>query len=194
MQQAIKIAPRDNVAVALSDLDEGSILTLDGVMVTLRQPIGRGHKFALRPIAVNEHIIKYGLPIGHATQTIDVGEHVHAQNARTNLSDLDEYQYQPDFLTLPPQAADRDVQIYRRANGEVGIRNELWILPTQAASMASRVRSCNAFCVKPMTPRISTACISSVIRSAVRSWGRIMRIPAPCCKIWCVTLTLARCW
>ena len=174
MQQAIKIAPRDNVAVALSDLDEGSILTLDGVMVTLRQPIGRGHKFALRPIAVNEHIIKYGLPIGHATQTIDVGEHVHAQNARTNLSDLDEYQYQPDFLTLPPQAADRDVQIYRRANGEVG--------------------SCNAFCVKPMTPRISTACISSVIRSAVRSWGRIMRIPAPCCKIWCVTLTLARCW
>ncbi|MGD8107754.1 UxaA family hydrolase [Pantoea sp. FN0302] len=130
MQQAIKIAPRDNVAVALSDLDEGSVLTLEQVTVTLRQPVARGHKFALRSIAVDEHIIKYGLPIGHATQPIAAGEHVHAQNARTNLSDLDEYQYQPDFITLPPQAADRDVQVYRRANGEVGIRNELWILPT----------------------------------------------------------------
>lgn len=130
MQQAIKIAPRDNVAVALSDLDEGSVLTLDEVTVTLRQPVVRGHKFALRPIAVDEHIIKYGLPIGHATQPIAAGEHVHAQNARTNLSDLDEYQYQPDFVTLPPQAVDREVQVYRRANGEVGIRNELWILPT----------------------------------------------------------------
>ncbi|YCI29783.1 altronate dehydratase family protein [Erwinia sp. PK3-005] len=130
MQQAIKIAPRDNVAVALSDLDEGSVLTLDEVTVTLRQPVTRGHKFALRPIAVDEHVIKYGLPIGHATQPIAAGEHVHAQNARTNLSDLDEYHYQPDFITLPPQAADREVQVYRRANGEVGIRNELWILPT----------------------------------------------------------------
>lgn len=130
MQQAIKIAPRDNVAVALSDLDEGSVLTLDEVTVTLRQPVARGHKFALRPIAVDEHVIKYGLPIGHATQPIAAGEHVHAQNARTNLSDLDEYHYQPDFITLPPQAADREVQVYRRANGEVGIRNELWILPT----------------------------------------------------------------
>ena len=130
MQQAIKIAPRDNVAVALSDLDEGSVLTLDEVTVMLRQPVARGHKFALRPIAVDEHVIKYGLPIGHATQPIAAGEHVHAQNARTNLSDLDEYHYQPDFITLPPQAADREVQVYRRANGEVGIRNELWILPT----------------------------------------------------------------
>jgi len=130
MQQAIKIAPRDNVAVALIDLDEGSVLTLDDVTVTLRQPVARGHKFALRSIAVDEHVIKYGLPIGHATQPIAAGEHVHAQNARTNLSDLDEYQYQPDFITLPPQAVDREVQVYRRASGEVGIRNELWILPT----------------------------------------------------------------
>ena len=130
MQQAIKIAPRDNVAVALSDLAEGSVLTLDEASVTLRQPVARGHKFALRPIAVDEHVIKYGLPIGHATQPIAAGEHVHAHNARTNLSDLDEYQYQPDAVTLPPQAADREVQLYRRANGEVGIRNELWILPT----------------------------------------------------------------
>ena len=130
MQQAIKIAPRDNVAVALSDLDEGSVLTLDDVTVTLRQPVARGHKFALLPIAAAEQVIKYGLPIGHATQPIAAGEHVHAQNARTNLSDLDEYHYHPDFITLPPQAADREVQVYRRASGEVGIRNELWILPT----------------------------------------------------------------
>ncbi|WP_162870606.1 UxaA family hydrolase, partial [Klebsiella aerogenes] len=47
-----------------------------------------------------------------------------------NLSDLDSYRYQPQFPTLPAQAADREVRLYRRANGEVGIRNELWIVPT----------------------------------------------------------------
>ena len=61
---------------------------------------------------------------------IAAGVHVHAHNTRTNLSDLDQYRYQPDFQDLPAQAADREVQIYRRANGDVGVRNELWILPT----------------------------------------------------------------
>ncbi|MFS2221209.1 UxaA family hydrolase [Pantoea sp. B65] len=130
MQRTIKIDPRDNVAVALSDLAEGETLQFDGRQVTLLQPVARGHKFALQAIEPKALIIKYGLPIGHATQPVAQGEVIHSQNARTNLSDLDEYQYQPDFLTLPAQAGDREVQVYRRANGEVGIRNELWILPT----------------------------------------------------------------
>ncbi|WP_017801351.1 UxaA family hydrolase [Winslowiella toletana] len=130
MQRMIKIDPRDNVAVALSDLAEGETLQLGDLSVKLLQPVARGHKFALLPLEPQALIIKYGLPIGHATQPVAAGEVIHSQNARTNLSDLDQYQYQPDFLTLPAQAADREVAIYRRASGEVGIRNELWILPT----------------------------------------------------------------
>ncbi|CAI1831124.1 D-galactarate dehydratase [Serratia ficaria] len=130
MQSIVKIHSQDNVAVALRDLAAGESLTLAELAIRLPQPVARGHKFALWPIAEGEDIIKYGLPIGHALTAIAPGEHIHSQNAKTNLSDLDNYQYQPQFPALPPQAADREVQLYRRANGEVGIRNELWIVPT----------------------------------------------------------------
>ena len=130
MQDAIKIHSHDNVAVALRDLAAGETVTLPEAHLVLRQAVERGHKFALRSLAPGEQVVKYGLPIAHATRAIASGEVIHAQNARTNLSDLDEYDYQPDFTPLPPQAGDRDVMLYRRASGEVGIRNELWILPT----------------------------------------------------------------
>jgi altronate hydrolase len=130
MQSIIKIHSLDNVAVALRDLEQGEHVSVAGHSLVLTQAVGRGHKFALQPLAVNAQVMKYGLPIGHATQPVAAGEIIHSNNARTNLSDLDEYQYQPDFATLPPQAADREVEIYRRSNGDVGIRNELWILPT----------------------------------------------------------------
>ncbi|MTD37974.1 altronate dehydratase [Erwinia sp. CPCC 100877] len=128
--QYIKIHAQDNVAVALEDLPEGTVITLDDVQVTLRQALARGHKFALFPVAQGENIVKYGLPIGHALSDIQPGDHVHSWNVRTNLSDLDEYSYQPEVTATGKQPADREVQIYRRASGEVGVRNELWILPT----------------------------------------------------------------
>ncbi len=130
MQSTIKIHEQDNVAVALRDLAAGETVELAGVAVSLAQPVARGHKFALGPIAEGEDIIKYGQPIGHALSAIAPGEHIHSQNAKTNLSDLDSYRYQPQFPALPPQAADREVLLYRRAGGAVGIRNELWIVPT----------------------------------------------------------------
>lgn len=123
--QYIKIHVQDNVAVALADLAQGTEVTVDNHTVTLRQDVARGHKFALSDIKKGAYVIKYGQPIGHALADIAAGEHIHAHNTRTNLSDLDEYSYQPDFQDLPAQPADRDVQIYRRANGDVGVRNEL---------------------------------------------------------------------
>ncbi|CNI49274.1 MULTISPECIES: altronate dehydratase family protein [Yersinia] len=130
MQSIIKIHPLDNVAVALQDLAADDVLDIGEFHVKLAQPVARGHKFALTAIEPGQMIVKYGLPIGHALTLIQPGEHIHSQNAKTNLSDLDEYEYQPEFMDLPPQMADREVQIYRRANGNVGIRNELWIIPT----------------------------------------------------------------
>ncbi|CNI01593.1 altronate hydrolase [Yersinia aldovae] len=130
MQSIIKIHSLDNVAVALQDLAADEVIETGEFSVKLVQPVARGHKFALTAIEPGQMIVKYGLPIGHALTLIVAGEHIHSQNAKTNLSDLDEYQYQPEFSELPTQMADRDVQIYRRANGNVGVRNELWIVPT----------------------------------------------------------------
>ncbi|WP_034944687.1 UxaA family hydrolase [Erwinia oleae] len=130
MQSIIQIHTTDNVAVALRDLDTGDRVQVGDYAVVLAQPVARGHKFALRTIAEGEDIIKYGLPIGHAKTTIAAGTHIHSQNGKTNLSDLDSYQYRPAFVSVPAQPADRDVQIFRRKNGQVGIRNELWLIPT----------------------------------------------------------------
>ncbi|MCW6594632.1 altronate dehydratase family protein [Yersinia ruckeri] len=130
MQKTIKIHPLDNVAVALQDLAQGDVINIDDMTITLAQSVVRGHKFALSTIQPDQMIVKYGLPIGHALSLIQAGEHIHSQNAKTNLSDLDQYQYQPEFSDLPAQMADREVQIYRRKNGDVAIRNELWIIPT----------------------------------------------------------------
>lgn len=130
MNSLIKIHPADNVAVALKDLSAGTTVVVDGQEVTLHEDIPQAHKVALQTFAKNDLIIKYGCPIGHALQTIELGHRVYQDNIRTNLSDLNEYQYQPDFQNVISTLENKPVNIYRRANGDVGIRNELWIIPT----------------------------------------------------------------
>jgi len=78
--QYIKIHSLDNVAVALTDLAEGDVVTVDNQSVTLRQAIARGHKFAVKPLAKGDNVIKYGLPIGHALADIEPGKHIHSHN------------------------------------------------------------------------------------------------------------------
>ncbi len=124
-KKSIIINPSDNVAVALADLKCGEIH--EGV--TLSEDVKKGHKFALRPIKSGENVIKYGVPIAHATEDISVGEWVHTHNVKTNLSENLEYEYNPVQCDLAP-AKPRKVNVYARADGNVGIRNEIWVLPT----------------------------------------------------------------
>ena len=124
-KQTIKINGLDNVAVALTDLRTGE----EHEGVVLAEDIVKGHKFALTEIAEGEQIIKYGNPIARAVHTIPAGAHVHTHNARTNLSENLEYAYNKVETDLP-EAKPRTVNVYRRADGNVGIRNELWIIPT----------------------------------------------------------------
>lgn len=99
---------------------------LDNVDINLED----GHKYALRDIKEGENIIKYGNPIGHATCEIKKGEHVHTHNTKTNLSGNLEYTYKPCFYDIPEEDKNRTFMGYVRENGEVGIRNEVWIVNT----------------------------------------------------------------
>ena len=99
---------------------------LDNVDVNLED----GHKYAARDIKCGEDIIKYGNPIGHATADIKKGEHVHTHNVKTNLSGNLEYTYDPKFYDIPAEEQGRTFMGYVRDNGEVGIRNEIWIVNT----------------------------------------------------------------
>lgn len=127
---ALRIHPRDNVAVALRNLDAGFAVAIGGDAVRLGTAIPMAHKFALGAIRAGEPIVKYGQPIGHATADIAAGGWVHAHNVRTTLDGVLEYAYAP---AVEPPARIEDTRTfagYRRPNGEVGIRNEIWIVPT----------------------------------------------------------------
>lgn len=130
MESLFRIHPNDNVAVALTDLSAGQVVHVDGQRMTLKQDIPQAHKVALKLFDENEVVIKYGAPIAHTLSVVEVGEHMSPANIKTNLGDVKEYQYQPDFKEIPQFFGDKSVQIYRRKNGDVGIRNELWIVPT----------------------------------------------------------------
>ena len=99
---------------------------LDNVDINLDD----GHKYALRDIKAGENIIKYGNPIGHAVVDIKKGEHVHNHNIKTNLSGNLEYTYEPTFYDIEKEDKSRTFMGYVRENGDVGIRNDVWIIVT----------------------------------------------------------------
>ncbi len=125
MPDFIHIHPQDNVAVALRPIAAGT--SFAGVTAVMDIP--QGHKMALKPIAEHAHVIKYGFSIGHATQAIAPGQWVHTHNMRTNLSGEETYTYNPNITHPAPREAATFMG-YRRKDGKVGIRNEIWILPT----------------------------------------------------------------
>lgn len=131
MKQTLKIHPADNVAVIFTD----------------NNPVApRGHKIALRNIAKGEPVVKYGFPIGRATQDIAEGEWVHSHNLATALGANEEYTYNPSRNTPAVKTEPLTINGYLRSNGEIGIRNELWIVPTvgcvngQANAIVERLR------------------------------------------------------
>lgn len=129
MKTFIQINPLDNVAVALQPLKKGTTVELDDLTLLLKEDIMQGHKFALKDLNTNDLIIKYGNPIGHATTEISAGSWIHTHNLKTNLGDLLTYTYNKNVSRLPERDA-RYFQGYRRKNGRVGVRNEIWIIPT----------------------------------------------------------------
>ncbi len=125
MPDFMHIHPKDNVAVALHPMRAGT--EFEGI-VSLEE-IPQGHKMALHAIKAGEMIYKYGFAIGHATANIQPGQWVHTHNMKTNLSGEETYSYQPQAISLPRQAEEY-FQGFRRNDGKVGIRNEIWIIPT----------------------------------------------------------------
>ncbi len=129
MQDFIKIHPEDNVAVALKPLKSDSSMVVDQAAVTLLEDIPQGHKFALTDIPAGSSVIKYGCAIGIAKENIAAGAWIHTHNLKTGLGDLLTYTYNKQEIKLAP-TEERTFLGYRRPNGKVGVRNELWIIPT----------------------------------------------------------------
>ena len=129
MNEMVQITPRDMVAVALKPQKAGTDVSFGSGSITLKEDIPMGHKAALRDIRKGEAVIKYGFPIGEATEDIPAGAHVHTHNLHTLLKGEQSYEWHPSAPETK-RIAPAVFRGYPRAKGRPGVRNELWILPT----------------------------------------------------------------
>ena len=126
----LKINPADSVVVCLQPKKKGDLITIDGKTIILNQDTPAGHKVLIKDVKQGEDIIKYGYPIGHALQDLKAGDWVNENNLKTNLSGTLEYSYNPVGEELTIKKENRTFKGYKRKNGDVGVRNEIWIVPT----------------------------------------------------------------
>ncbi len=126
----LKINPADNVVVAISDLKAGEIINEGNNQIVLKEDVPAGHKVTLKDFTEGENVIKYGYPIGHVRCNVEAGRWINENQIQTNLAGLLEYTYNPVKVDLDIPVKDLTFKGYRRKNGEVGIRNEVWIIPT----------------------------------------------------------------
>ena len=129
-QKFLKINPADSVVVCLQAMKKGEIINVDGKDISVLQDTPAGHKVLIMDKTEGEDIIKYGYPIGHARKSLKAGEWVNENNLKTNLSGTLEYTYNPVNEKLSIAKEERTFKGYVRKNGDVGIRNEIWIVPT----------------------------------------------------------------
>lgn len=126
----LKINKIDSVVVCLRPLYKGEIINIDGKDITILQDTPSGHKILINDTDQGENIIKYGYPIGHAKVNLIAGEWVNENNLKTNLSGTLEYTYKPVNEDVNIVNENKTFKGYIRKNGEVGTRNEIWIVPT----------------------------------------------------------------
>ena len=128
---AIRVHASDDVAVAIRTVTAGEAIDVGGERLTLQEDVPAGHKIALRAIDADEPVAKYGFTIGVATQAIARGAWVHSHNLRTRLSGVSSFSYAPVAARREaPPGLMPSFDGYRRRDGRVGTRNEIWILNT----------------------------------------------------------------
>ncbi len=143
MQDFIKIHDNDKVVVALKTIPAGESLTVEvqGELkqITALEEIPPGHKMAVCDIPAGGEVIKYGYRIGNAKEDIKAGAWIHTHNIKTALGDLLEYTYEPvaaeekgfsSAAQMEDGASERTFMGFNRPDGSVGVRNEIWIVPT----------------------------------------------------------------
>lgn len=126
----LKINPADSVVVCLRAMKAGETVSADGKVITLLQDVPAGHKVLIEDKNEGEDIIKYGYPIGHAKKNLKAGEWVNENNLKTNLAGTLEYTYNPVDDKLSIAKENRTFKGYVRKNGDAGVRNEIWVVPT----------------------------------------------------------------
>ena len=187
----IKIDPADNVAVALTDLVKGE--TVEGI--TLLTDIPRGHKIVLKDLAAGENVIKYGFPIGHVIADAPAGSIVDHTCIKTNLEGLLDYRYEPALVEIPEAAEKRTFMGFRRSDGQVGIRNQIWVIPTVGCVNGTALQIADRFRAEIAGREGNVdAVVAFPHNYGCSQLGRTTRTPGRFSPIWCIIPMPAAYW
>ncbi|MBO0999803.1 altronate dehydratase [Bacillus sp. SD075] len=135
MNRFVQLHSNDDVVISLEGIQKGQSLqiqTYDRGMIQMKasDDIPKGHKMSVNPIKRGEDVIKFGYSIGKAKEDISIGAWVHTHNLASGLHGILDYSYHPSSQDTKEQSQSHTFQGYIRENGEVGIRNEIWIINT----------------------------------------------------------------
>lgn len=132
MNDWVRLSEKDQVVIALRFLASGENLQLENDQIlVVKEDIPKGHKILTSPIKTGQNIYKFGYSIGRAKVDIESGAWVHTHNLVTGLGPILDYNYKPDHDMKQEQVeVTPTFQGYVRSNGEIGIRNEIWIINT----------------------------------------------------------------
>lgn len=140
MIYALKINPKDMVAIVPKSIDAGEEVRVSGTQeqVIAREAIPAGHKIALMDLKQGDLVVKYGIPIGRMMSDCPAGGWVHCHNLEDNTAELctghcEKY-----------RESGRKIMAYPRADGQFGIRNYLMIFSTSIAGNALAEQLSNA--------------------------------------------------
>ena len=127
----VQVSSSDQVAVALTAIPANTPISVGGINTITRENIPAFHKVALKPVIKDQLVFRFGQPIGIATADILPGDHVHSHNLKSQLGeklnyDLDAF----DAFKSQQGASEKTFKGYRRHDGRVGTRNDIWIIPT----------------------------------------------------------------
>ncbi|BBB29691.1 UxaA family hydrolase [Neptunomonas japonica] len=141
-QEVFRLSELDNVVVAKSSLREGKVLLSEGV--TLNSDVSAGHKIATHAIPKNSQIVKYGTPIGIASQSIRAGDLVHTNNCEFKAFKVEQKSHSKKLSAQEKEATKvRSFNGFVRTDNQVGTRNYIGILTTVncAGSVARMIDS-----------------------------------------------------
>lgn len=131
---SILLSETDSAAILPNGGESGDSFRASGDTIILSGDVPPGHKAAIRPVPKGGIVLKYGHPIGEATDDISPGDWVHTHNLRTRLTQADEIIKRPSAESAgaqkPAKLAEGTFMGYARASGRAGIRNDLWVVPT----------------------------------------------------------------
>ena len=129
--KVLKIHPKDNVIVALTNLTKGEIISFEGTDYLLREDIPAKHKFFMQDMESGDEVIMYGVLVGKAQKQISKGTRMSTENIKHAA---EPYNYRKvNFSWQAPDVSKykgRTFNGYYRSDGRVGTANYWLFVPT----------------------------------------------------------------